>query len=225
MPDGLTLRAGRTAGLRPTGAGPDASSAKRGLDVGATLVLLLILLPLLLLLAAAVRLDGGPVLYGHRRMGRGGREFPCWKFRSMRPDAEAALAALLAADPAARAEWNSHRKLRHDPRITPFGRFLRVSSLDELPQLWNVLRGDMSLVGPRPVTRDELQSHYGPHASTYSLVRPGITGPWQVSGRSDTDYPSRVALDVQYVRSRSLGGDLTLLGRTVAAVLRGRGAR
>lgn len=197
---------------------------KRAFDVIIAATLVLVLLPLLVVLAVAVRLDGGPAFFGHARIGLGGRAFRCWKFRSMRPDAEAALAALLARDPAARREWEERRKLVHDPRVTPLGRVLRVSSLDELPQLWNVLRGDMSLVGPRPVTTEELETRYGRHALAYARVRPGITGPWQVSGRSEVGYDARVALDVAYARNHSLSGDLSLLGRTVAAVLKGRGA-
>lgn len=197
---------------------------KRSLDLTVGAALLLALLPLMCLLTIAVRLDGGPAFFGHRRVGLAGREFRCWKFRSMRPDAEEALAALLATDPAARAEWEACRKLKRDPHVTRLGRFLRVSSLDELPQLWNVLRGDMSLVGPRPVTADELAQHYGRAARAYLLVRPGVTGPWQVSGRSETDYAFRVRLDAAYVRNHSVPGDLKLLALTVGAVLRGRGA-
>ncbi len=224
MSDGMILAAPRAL-HRPDLPSPRGEVPKRALDVTVAGTLILVLLPLLLLLYVAVRLDGGAAIFGHRRVGQGGRGFRCWKFRSMRPDAETALANLLARDPDARRQWEESRKLARDPRVTPIGRFLRVSSLDELPQLWNVLRGDMSLVGPRPVTADELKVHYGRHATAYARVRPGITGPWQVSGRSDTSYEDRVRLDVDYARNHSLAGDISLLGRTVSAVLQGRGAR
>ena len=198
--------------------------AKRGLDVlGAGLLLLALALPFLLL-ALLVRLDGGPAMFAHKRVGRGGRFFGCLKFRSMVPDAEARLNEVLARDPAARAEWEASRKLKSDPRVTRIGRFLRASSLDELPQLINVLRGDMSLVGPRPVQASELAAFYGAAAEHYQMVRPGITGPWQVSGRSETSYADRVALDVAYVMRPSLIEDIRLLLKTPAAVLLRRGA-
>lgn len=198
--------------------------AKRGMDVIiAGTALLLLALPMLLI-ALLVRLDGGPAMFAHQRVGRGGQRFGCLKFRSMVTDAEDRLNALLAADPAARAEWEASRKLRHDPRVTRIGAFLRATSLDELPQLLNVLRGDMSLVGPRPVTASELATNYGAAAEHYQAVRPGITGPWQVSGRSDTSYDRRVALDVAYATQPSLAEDIRLLLRTPAAVLLRRGA-
>jgi lipopolysaccharide/colanic/teichoic acid biosynthesis glycosyltransferase len=139
-------------------------------------------------------------------------------------DADKRLAKLLAEDPAAAEEWAVRRKLPADPRITGIGRFLRATSLDELPQLLNVLRGDMSLVGPRPVVREELELNYGPAAAVYCATRPGITGLWQVSGRSDTTYAERITLDTRYVREWSLGLDLLILLRTVPAVLKRRGA-
>jgi lipopolysaccharide/colanic/teichoic acid biosynthesis glycosyltransferase len=192
---------------------------------GRGLPLLLVLLVPLGLIALLVRADGGPALFAHRRVGRGGASFGCLKFRSMVPDAEQRLAALLARDPAARAEWEATRKLRDDPRVTWIGRFLRASSLDELPQLINVLKGEMSLVGPRPVQATELTTFYGAAAAEHSMaVRPGITGLWQVSGRSDTSYARRVALDVAYVSRPSLREDLRILLRTPAAVLLRRGA-
>lgn len=197
---------------------------KRAMDVVMAGVLLLLGLPVFALLALLVRLDGGPVFFAHERVGFGGRRFGCLKFRSMVTDSTARLEALLASDPAARAEWDATRKLRHDPRITWMGRFLRVSSLDELPQLLNVLRGEMSLVGPRPVVAAELTLHYGAAARHYLSVRPGITGLWQVSGRSTTSYDTRVALDVRYATNPSLLEDMRILLRTPAAVLLRRGA-
>jgi lipopolysaccharide/colanic/teichoic acid biosynthesis glycosyltransferase len=171
-----------------------------------------------------VKLSGpGPIFYGQKRIGQGGRPIRVWKFRSMVKDADRALHAHLAAHPAAQAEWDANHKLRHDPRITWIGGFLRASSLDELPQLWNVLRGDMSLVGPRPIVRDEA-ARYEQDFSLYGRVKPGITGMWQVSGRSDTTYAERVHLDSYYVRNWSLWLDLAIIGQTVWVVAVRRGA-
>jgi lipopolysaccharide/colanic/teichoic acid biosynthesis glycosyltransferase len=198
---------------------------KRGFDILTVVVLLPLLAPLLALLALAVRLDGGPVLYGHTRVGCNDRLFKCLKFRTMCVDADKMLAAHLAADPLAAAEWARQRKLQDDPRISRIGAFLRKTSLDELPQLINVLRGEMSLVGPRPVVRDELEEHYGLAGRiAYAAVRPGITGLWQVSGRSDTSYRERVTLDITYGSSWSFLLDMKILVRTVPAVLLRRGA-
>jgi exopolysaccharide production protein ExoY len=170
------------------------------------------------------RVDGSPVLYGGWRVGRGGRLFRCLKFRTMVLDAQPALERLLREDPAARAQWEREQKLDDDPRVTPVGRFLRRSSLDELPQLFNVLRGDMALVGPRPITVPELE-RYGAARWHYLNVRPGMTGLWQVSGRSDVSYPQRVQLDRSYVEQRTLVGDVQILLRTVKVVLGHDGAR
>ncbi|WP_242481801.1 sugar transferase [Paracraurococcus ruber] len=197
---------------------------KRGLDLAGAATLLLFCAPLFGILALLVRADGGPVFYGHERVGLGGRRFGCLKFRSMVTDSQARLAALLAADPDARAEWEATRKLKDDPRVTRIGRFLRATSLDELPQLLNVLRGEMSLVGPRPVVAAELAEHYGMAAEHYLSVRPGITGLWQVSGRSDTTYATRVALDVDYATRLSVWTDLRILLKTPLVVLARRGA-
>ena len=198
--------------------------AKRALDmIGAGLGLVL-LSPFFLIVALMVRADGGPAFFAHQRVGRGGKLFGCLKFRSMVIDSQARLEALLAIDPAARAEWEATRKLKNDPRITRIGRFLRSTSLDELPQLINVLRGEMSLVGPRPVQVAEIDRYYGASAAHYMAVRPGITGLWQVSGRSETSYESRVALDVSYVSRPSMLTDLSILLRTPVAVLSRRGA-
>ena len=183
----------------------------------------MILSPLLLAIAIMVRRGGGPALYRHKRVGFEGRMFGCIKFRSMDVNGDRILADLLANDADAAAEWAATQKLRNDPRITPIGRFLRHTSLDELPQLLNVLRGEMSLVGPRPVVQSEL-SFYGENADYYMLARPGVTGLWQVSGRSDTTYEQRVRLDVWYVRNWSLWHDLAILMKTVPVVLFRRGA-
>jgi len=162
---------------------------------------------------------GAPVLFAHRRIGCNGTPFRCYKFRSMVTDAEAKLQRVLATDPELAREWREQRKLADDPRITPLGRILRKTSIDELPQLLNVLRGEMSCVGPRPVVEDELR-RYGRRQLGYLAARPGITGLWQVSGRSRTGYSRRVALDWLYVRRWSLRLDLVILLRTIPAVLR-----
>jgi lipopolysaccharide/colanic/teichoic acid biosynthesis glycosyltransferase len=207
----------------------DAASQRRELAWELTqrllgLALLAFVLPLMLLIAGAVALqDGGPILFRHRRIGRHGRTFHCLKFRSMAVDADARLQELLASDPAARAEWARDHKLRRDPRITPLGAFLRKTSLDELPQLINVLRGDMNLVGPRPIVEAEVV-RYGRRIRSYQAVRPGITGLWQVSGRNDVAYRTRVALDTLYARRRSVALDLWILVRTVPAVLLRQGS-
>jgi len=198
--------------------------AKRALDIIGAGVGLLLLAPFFLIVALMVRADGGPAFFAHQRVGRGGKLFGCLKFRSMVIDSQARLETLLANDPTARAEWEATRKLKNDPRITPIGRFLRSTSLDELPQLINVLRGEMSLVGPRPVQEAEIDRYYGASAAHYIAVRPGITGLWQVSGRSETSYESRVALDVSYVSRPSLLADISILLRTPVAVLSRRGA-
>ncbi len=167
--------------------------------------------------------DGHPTIFRHERVGKGNRRIKVMKFRTMATNADALLADLLAKDASAREEWDRTHKLRNDPRISPIGRFLRKTSLDELPQLINVLRGDMSLVGPRPVVEEEL-AFYGAHAKEYLAMKPGITGLWQVSGRSSTTYDERVALDVEYYRARNVLLDLKVLLRTPAVVLLQRGA-
>jgi Undecaprenyl-phosphate galactose phosphotransferase WbaP len=211
----------RQAEARPVSLQP---TLKRALDILGAGALLLLAAPAFALLALLIRADGGPAFYAHERVGRGGRRFGCLKFRSMVTDSQARLAALLDADPAARAEWEATRKLRDDPRVTRTGRFLRATSLDELPQLINVLRGEMSLVGPRPVVAAELAAHYGAAAEYYLSVRPGITGLWQISGRSETSYDTRVALDTQYATNPSVWTDLVILLRTPIVVLSRRGA-
>ena len=185
---------------------------------------LALFLPLMLAIAALVRFsDGGPVLFRHRRVGAGGRHFACLKFRSMCVDADARLRHVLETDPVARAEWDATHKLQNDPRITAVGRLLRKSSLDELPQLINVLRGDMSLVGPRPIVDAEVV-RYGRHFAAYCAVRPGVTGLWQVARRHDTTYRRRVACDRLYRRARSLRLYFRILILTVPSVILARGA-
>ncbi len=211
--------------LYPGNAQTVRSGAKRAFDAITAGTVLLIISPIMLMIWIAVRFDGGPGFYGHRRVGHGGREFRCLKFRSMVTNADEVLRALLARDPAAREEWEKSRKLLRDPRVTRVGRFLRATSLDELPQLFNVLRGDMSLVGPRPVVRAEIDKFYhGTDREAYFSVRPGVTGLWQVSGRSDASYDQRVRLDCEYVMRASFAFDMLILCKTVAVVLKRRGA-
>ena len=203
---------------------PVGGQAKRALDLGLVLLGLLLLWPLIGGLVALLKLtDPGPVLYGHRRVGFGGREFRCWKFRTMVVDGDAVLERHFRDNPAAAATWNQQRKLVDDPRVTPLGAVLRKLSLDELPQLLNVLKGEMSLVGPRPVVQAELD-HYGVSARHYLSARPGLTGLWQISGRSDTTYAERVRLDRFYVTNWALWRDLRIIFLTIPAVALSRGA-
>ncbi|HEY8572381.1 sugar transferase [Phenylobacterium sp.] len=187
-------------------------------------VALIVLAPVMLWVALAIYLqDGGPIVFAHRRLGKDGRYFHCLKFRSMAVDAEQRLADLLASDPTARAEWEKDHKLRNDPRVTKLGAFLRKTSLDELPQLFNVLKGEMSLVGPRPIVEAEI-AKYGRRFKHYCAVKPGITGLWQVSGRNDTTYRARVAMDCIYAKRRNLFMDAGIVAATVPAVLLRRGS-
>jgi exopolysaccharide production protein ExoY len=189
------------------------------------LLILVLLAPVMGVVAFLIwRRDGAPVLFAHYRVGHDGKLFRCMKFRTMYRDAERMLAELLEKDPAARAEWQNEQKLLRDPRITPIGHFLRRTSLDELPQLFNVVRGDMSLVGPRPITVGEL-TRYGRVRWHYLSVRPGITGLWQVSGRNNTSYDERVALDRRYVEERTAWMNLQILLKTVKVVVARDGAR
>lgn len=183
----------------------------------------ILLMPVFALFTLIISRDGGPVLYRHTRVGRGGQPFACLKFRTMVPNAQQVLDAHLAQSPSAAAEWEATRKLVDDPRVTPVGRFLRSTSLDELPQLFNVLSGQMSLVGPRPVTQDELE-YYGRDVFFYLEAMPGITGLWQVSGRSTLSYDQRVLYDTWYVKNWTLWLDVAILARTIPVVIRGDGA-
>lgn len=196
---------------------------KRLFDTFAALFLLLVLSPLMLVVALVIRKDGGPALFAHPRIGKKGAVFHCYKFRTMVVDAEKQLEQLLQQRPELRKQWQEEHKLRTDPRISHIGRFLRRTSLDELPQLINVIRGEMSLVGPRPVVRSEL-SRYGDQVGYYLMVRPGMTGLWQVSGRNDVDYDTRVYLDTWYVKNWSLWHDLVILFKTISVVLSRDGA-
>lgn len=199
-------------------------SAQRAADIVLSCAILLAAGPILLAVFLAVWLqDGGSPIYRQRRIGQGGRPFDCLKFRSMVLDSDERLRRLLDSDPAARAEWDRDHKLRKDPRITLLGHLLRKLSLDELPQLVNVIRGDMALIGPRPIVAAEIPK-YGRYFVYYASVRPGLTGLWQISGRSSTTYRRRVAADYLYVRRRSLGLKARIFFGTIPAVLFARGS-
>lgn len=205
--------------------GERAAKSKRFFDVTLGSLLLILALPILLLIALAIYAEsGGPVLFGHTRVGQNRRSLRVWKFRTMAVDGDELLEAHLASNPAASIEWDLTQKLKSDPRITRVGRLLRRTSLDELPQLWNVVTGSMSLVGPRPIIQDEIRKYGNSAYRLYSLVKPGLTGLWQVSGRNDTTYDRRVELDSHYIRDWTFGLDLQLLARTVKVVLNGTGA-
>lgn len=198
---------------------------KRTFDILFSLSAMVLGAPLFGFLALAIRLSSpGPIIYGHKRMGRGGRPFRCYKFRSMYPDAAQRLRHILETDSAAREEWKASRKLKSDPRVTPIGRLLRKYSLDELPQFWNVLWGELSVVGPRPLTRDEIVNEVGVRAAKTLSVRPGLTCLWQVQGRNDLSYRERIDLDVEYVERRTFWLDLKIVLRTIPAMLHSRGA-
>jgi len=196
---------------------------KRSFDICASLTILFILSPLLIWLSFRIRFAGPNILFKHRRVGQFGKSFNCYKFRTMALNSDDILKNLLAQNPLIRKEWEEKMKITNDPRITSVGHFLRKTSLDELPQLWNVLRGDMSLVGPRPIVDKEIE-RYGNRIDFYTSVKPGITGLWQVSGRSDTDYKTRVQLDTWYVKNWTLWYDIAILFKTVKVVLSRSGA-
>ena len=198
--------------------------AKRIFDLILTIIGGILISPILLILAVVVGADNkGRIIFAHRRVGRKGKPFPCYKFQTMVPDAQERLEEYLAENPEARKEWEESFKLTNDPRVTKLGAFLRKTSLDELPQLWNVLMGDMSLVGPRPIVTKEVK-FYGENIEEYYMVPPGITGMWQVNGRSDTTYEERVGMDTWYVRNWSVWIDLVYLFKTVKTVFTGKGA-
>ena len=197
---------------------------KRVLDIIVATVGIAVLWPLMLMVALAIRwTDPGPAIFGHERIGLNGRRFKCLKFRSMIINSEAALRDLLERDAAAAAEWAQSQKLKNDPRITKLGKILRETSLDELPQLWNVLKGDMSIVGPRPIVSAEVR-RYGGYFKAYASTKPGITGLWQVTGRSDCSYDERVSLDVAYVQNWSILRDVWIIARTIVVVFARKGS-
>lgn len=225
-PDGFAAGA---ANVNHAGAGAAALPAdglyaawgKRCLDLSLIFLSLPLVLPLVAVCALLLWAEGGNPFYRQMRLGRGGREFAILKLRTMVRDADAKLEAMLVADPALRREWEETQKLKNDPRITRVGAFLRATSLDELPQLWNVVTGDMSLVGPRPMLPGQLPL-YG-NGRAYFALRPGLTGIWQVSARNESRFSYRAELDAQYLQRRSLGLDLTLIARTFAVVARRTG--
>lgn len=193
-------------------------------DIAISASMLVVLFPVMVLAALLIAISSpGPIVFKQTRIGMNGRGFGCYKFRSMRTDAEEHLASLIETRAELRHEWNCNHKLSRDPRITPIGRILRHSSIDELPQLFNVIRGDMSLVGPRPIVSSEVPK-YGRYITSYFSVRPGLTGLWQVTGRNNSSYRRRVAADVLYSRSRSLWFDFKILFLTIPAVITGQGS-
>ncbi len=198
---------------------------KRAFDIVFSIILLPFLLPFMAIIGVAIKLDSkGPIFFSHERIGYNGKSFKILKFRSMYVDADRRLKEILESDPLARKEWERNFKLKNDPRVTKIGKFLRKTSLDELPQIFNVLLGQMSFVGPRPVVKDEIEKYYRDKAEFYFRVKPGITGLWQVSGRSDTDYDFRVKLDVWYVLNWSFWLDIILIIKTIKCVIKGEGA-
>lgn len=212
-------RSQRLVVLEPSRTEPVGGTSKRVVDVLVAFTCLVLLAPLMIIIAGLIKATmGGPIFYRQWRVGQNGRTFLCCKFRSMRTDSSERLAALLASDAQAAAEWAANQKLKNDPRVTSLGKLLRESSLDELPQFYNVLIGDMSCVGPRPIIPEEIE-RYGRYAKDYFSVRPGITGLWQVSGRNTTTYARRIALDRYYARSWSMGLDAMIFFRTFKAVL------
>ena len=235
--DAPTQGASRTSAARTAMIAPEEGSArriglsaigyglKRAFDLGSVVVILALFGWLMILIAVAVRLSGGSkVIYGHTRVGRNGQLFQCLKFRSMVANSDEVLRHLLETDPDARAQWDRDFKLKADPRITRIGRFIRKTSLDELPQLWNVIKGEMSIVGPRPVVQAEFDQYYGGAREHYLSVPPGLTGLWQVSGRNDLDYAQRVELDKSYVENSNIVYDFMIVMRTVKVMVVRRGA-
>ena len=184
----------------------------------------LLISPIILLIAILIKIDSpGPIFYGHKRLAKGGKTFKCWKFRSMYMNADKKLQEYLDKDPALKREWQEYFKLKKDPRVTKIGKFLRKTSLDELPQLWNVLKGELSLVGPRPIVEGEIEK-FGKDYILYKRTKPGITGYWQVSGRTDTTYEERTKLERYYVSNWSIWLDIYILAKTFVVVFKKEGA-
>lgn len=198
---------------------------KRIFDFCFSLLVLLFSFPLFIIIGIIIRCtSNGPIFYFQERIGRGGVPFKCYKFRTMHPDAEDRLQLILASDPQKKDEWQNNHKLKNDPRITSIGKFLRKTSLDEFPQFWNVIRGDLSVVGPRPVVHEEIVYHYGPKAYKILSIRPGLTGIWQVSGRGTTGYTKRILLDEHYVDTRSFILDIKIILKTIPSMITAKGA-
>lgn len=212
------------SGISAEAQGRARRTLKRAFDILFSGVALTLLAPVFGVIALALRLrEPGPVFFSHKRVGLDGKEFRCLKFRTMRTDGDRRLEWVFSIDPIARTEWETDQKLARDPRVHAIGNVLRRTSLDELPQFWNVLKGDMSIVGPRPITWGE-SDKYGQHFADYCSVKPGITGAWQVGGRSETSYDYRVGLDVDYVRHATFLDDIRIVFKTVGVVLAQRGA-
>lgn len=216
-PSGLSFYTHKTE-LRREGEKFYSRVTKRVFDLVLAALLLPVLLPVIAVLWVLIRRDGGAGFFGHRRIGHGGKVFRCWKIRTMVPNAEERLVKYLEDNPEAAAEWERDHKLTNDPRITRLGRFLRETSLDELPQIWNVITGEMSFVGPRPVVRAEMRK-YGHARMAYLTLKPGITGLWQVSGRNDVSYAERVQMDIEYLRVVSFRTDVKLILKTAMTVV------
>ena len=198
---------------------------KRIFDICFSVGAMFFFFPLVLGIAIAIKLDSpGPLFYGSQRVGRGGRSFFCWKFRTMYADADTKLKDLLERHPELRQEWETFYKLKNDPRITPVGKFLRRTSLDELPQFWNVLKGDLSVVGPRPVTQEEIVKYFGIKAKKILSVRPGLTGIWQTSGRSLLTFEERIKLEESYIDQQSLVLDIRIICKTIPMLIFAKGA-
>ena len=198
---------------------------KRGFDLLFSFMCLLIGAPVFLIIAVLIFLTSpGKVIYSHVRIGRGGKPFRCYKFRTMHSNADEVLKEILATNVQLHQEWEQTYKLQQDPRVTPVGSFLRKTSLDELPQFWNVLKGDLSVVGPRPVVKEEVDKYFSVKAYKILSIRPGLTGPWQVSGRNNTSYQTRIQLDEYYVEHHSFFLDMKLIAKTIPAMLSSKGA-
>jgi len=198
---------------------------KRFFDIAFSIFAIVVTLPITIPIAIIIKLtDGGNIIYSHERVGKNGKKFNVLKFRSMYVDADEKLKEILKTDQKAKEEWEKSFKLKNDPRITPIGKFLRKTSLDELPQFINVLKGDMSVVGPRPVVEEELVKYYKEKAKLYKSVKPGITGYWQVEGRSDTDYDERIKMDEYYIKNQSFLLDLKIILKTIKVMITGKGA-
>lgn len=201
------------------------NAGKRLFDIVFSILILILSLPLMAFIALAVRFSSkGKIIYAHERIGRGGRPFRCLKFRTMYADADIRLKEILENCPKLRKEWDQNHKLKVDPRVTPIGKFLRKTSLDEFPQFWNVLKGDLSVVGPRAVVHYEITKHFGPKAARILTIRPGLTGLWQISGRSNVSYAHRIKMDEQYVDEHSLYLDIKIIAKTIPSVFFSKGA-
>lgn len=199
--------------------------AKRIFDIFFSILVLVLTAPLMAFIALTVRFSSkGQIVYAHERIGRGGKPFRCFKFRTMYPDADVRLKEILENCPNLKQEWDQTHKLKDDPRVTVIGKFLRKTSLDEFPQFWNVFKGDLSVVGPRPMVSYEMKKHLGPKAAKILSIRPGLTGLWQVSGRSDTSYASRIKMDEQYVDSHTMIMDMKIIVKTIPSMFLSKGA-